>query len=579
MIGKRRAIILIFAVLFLFSSAAGQESKSFIYKNNIINALLDNDNLFSNGTKFEDLNSTPAMDYMTNGLSQVSWQRCLGGSKKDEANSIQQTSDGGYIVAGATLSNDGDVSGNRGGFDFWVVRLDSLGNSQWLKCLGGSSEDDAYSIQLTADGGYIVAGYSMSNDGDVSGNHGNGDFWVVKLDSLGNIQWQKCLGGSNGDWALSIRQTTDGGYIVAGYTLSNDGDVSGNHGSGDFWAVKLDSLGNIQWRKCLGGTNFDCANSIQQTADRGYIVAGYTYSNDGDVSGNHGNGDFWVVKLDRLENIQWQRCLGGSNDDWAFDIRQTSDGGYVVAGFTESNDGDVSGNHGDGDCWVAKLDGLGNIQWQKCLGGSDLDYAHSIQQTADGGYIVAGYTWSNNGDVSGNRGDSDFWVVKLDSLGSIQWQKCLGGSNVESALCIQQTADGGYIVDGTTRSNNGDVSGNHGNDDFWVVLLPNNPPSTPDKPSGPRSGSLRKVCTYTTSAIDPDGDRIKYIFNWGDGTTSATGFVDSGMRAAASHCWFRPGRYQVRAMAVDNSGASSGWSEATTVTEMSAIARIVAKPG
>ncbi|NLY22597.1 MAG: T9SS type A sorting domain-containing protein [Bacteroidales bacterium] len=227
------------------------------------------------------------------------------------------------------------------------------------------------------------------------------------------IEWQKCLGGSNDDWAYSIQQTSDGGYIVAGETWSNDGDVSGNHGGGDYWVVKLNSSGDILWQICLGGTNVDVAYSIQQTSDEGFIVAGYTCSNEGDVSGNHGNSDYWVVKLNSSGTIEWQKCLGGTDGDYANSIQQTSDGGFIVAGQTYSNDGDVSGNHGGSDAWVVKLNSSGNILWQKCLGGTGWDWENSIQQTSDGGFIVAGYTNSNDGDVSGNHGSKDYWVVKL----------------------------------------------------------------------------------------------------------------------------------------------------------------------
>ncbi len=410
----------------------------------------------------------------------IQWQKCLGGSAPDYGYSIQQTSDGGYIVAGYTRSNDGNVTDNHGDYDYWIVKLNSLGNIIWQKCLGGSSRDEAYSIQQTSDGGYIVAGYSSSNDGDVSGNNGYRDYWIVKLNSLGNIIWQKCLGGSSRDEAYSIQQTSDGGYIVAGFTQSNDsGDVSGNNGYRDYWIVKLEDLGNdatITWQKCLGGSDADYAKSIQQTSDGGYIVAGYTESNDsGNVSENHGWNDYWIVKLEDLGNdatITWQKCLGGSSWDEAYSIQQTSDDGYIVAGKTNSNDGDISGdNHGNWDYWIVKLNSLGTIIWQKCLGGSEWDVAHSIQQTSDGGYIVAGYTWSNDGDVSENHGNLDYWIVKLNSLGNIIWQKCLGGSSRDEAYSIQQTSDGGYIVAGFTESNDsGDISGdNHENWDYWIV--------------------------------------------------------------------------------------------------------------
>jgi VWFA-related protein len=410
----------------------------------------------------------------------ILWQKALGGSGFDYANSIIESSDGSYVVAGSTLSNDGDVSGKHGSAyysDFWVVKLrPSDGSIIWQKTLGGRYDDEAYSIIESSDGSYVVAGWTYSNDGDVSGNHGIGDFWVVKLrPSDGSILWQKTLGGSRDDRAYSITQSSDGSYVVAGYTESYDGDVSGNHGKSDFWVVKLrPSDGSIIWQKTLGGSDSDGATSITQSSDGSYVVAGCTDSNDGDVSGKHGWSDFWVVKLRPSDgSIIWQKTLGGRYWDVAHSITQSSDGSYVVAGYTESNDGDVSGHHGDRDFWVVKLrPSDGSIIWQKTLGGSGWDVAHSITQSSDGSYVVAGYTSSNDGDVSGNHGKSDFWVVKLrPSDGSIIWQKTLGGSDSDGATSITQSSDGSYVVAGSTLSNDGDVSGNHGERDFWVVKL------------------------------------------------------------------------------------------------------------
>ena len=285
------------------------------------------------------------------------------------------------------------------------------------------------------------------------------------------IEWQKSLGGSYFDEARSIQQTSDGGYIVAGNSYSNDGDVSGNHGEWDYWIVKLNDTGNIQWQKCLGGSEFDIAYAIQQTSDGGYIVAGMTESNDGDVSGNHGYDDYWVVKLDDTGNIQWQKSLGGSESEWAYSIQQTTDGGYIVAGWSYSNNGDVSENHGDDDYWVLKLDNTGNIQWQKSLGGSSVEWAHSTQQTSDGGYIVAGWSKSNDGDASGNHGETDVWVVKLAGSGVTTYEittssepaeggTTTGGGiyNYGASVTVSAFANAGYSFinwteDGTEVSN------------------------------------------------------------------------------------------------------------------------------
>ncbi|MDD4607051.1 MAG: T9SS type A sorting domain-containing protein [Patescibacteria group bacterium] len=401
----------------------------------------------------------------------IEWQRCYGGSNSDNGSSIQQTCDGGYIISGNSNSNDGDVSGHHGITDCWIVKIDSLGSIEWQRCYGGSNRDYGSSIQQTCDGGYIISGNSNSNDGDVSGNHGYTDCWIVKIDSLGSIEWQRCLGGSNIDEAFSVQQTHDKGYIVAGHTFSNDGDVSGNHGAYDLWMVKIDSLGSIEWQRCLGGSNHDYGSSIQQTRDGGYIISGSSNSNDGDVSGNHGYTDCWIVKIDSLGLIEWQRCYGGSDIDKASSVQQTYDKGYIVAGYTFSNDGDVNGNHGYTDYWLLKLNSSGSIEWQRCYGGSHSEFMQSIRQTTDNGYIVIGYTGSNDGDVSGNHGHSDYWLLKLNSSGSIEWQRCLGGYGEDFAYSVQQVADNNYIITGYSGSVNGDVSGNHGNSDCWIVKL------------------------------------------------------------------------------------------------------------
>ncbi len=401
----------------------------------------------------------------------IEWQKSLGGTAGESASSIQPSSDGGYIVAGNSSSLNGDTTGNHGGSDCWIIKLDATGIIQWQKSLGGSSPDYASAIQNTPDGGYIMAGYTQSINVNVTGNHGLTDYWVVKLNAIGTIQWQKTLGGSNYDYARAIQITADGGYIVAGASGSTDGDVTGNHGDYDYWIVKLDTLGNIQWQKSLGGSNNDHAQSIQTTSDGGYVVTGYSSSNDGEVIENHGSNEYWVVKLDGIGNIQWQKSLGGSSTDSAYSIQITSDNGYIIAGGSNSNNGDITGNHGNSDYWVVKLNALGTIQWQKSLGGTSDDYAVAIQITSDGGYVIAGGSNSNNGDITGNNGNEDFWVVKLDDTGTLQWQKSLGGSGYDYARAIQTTADGGYVIAGESDSTNGDVTGNHGGVDFWVVKL------------------------------------------------------------------------------------------------------------
>ncbi|MEP7170252.1 MAG: T9SS C-terminal target domain-containing protein, partial [Bacteroidota bacterium] len=404
----------------------------------------------------------------------IQWQKCYGGTNGEGARSIQQTTDGGYIVAGPTLSNDGDVALNHGNKDYWVIKLDSLGNLQWEKTYGGTGYDDPFDIQQTADGGYVVAGWSASNDGDVTGNHNSSDYWIVKIDSSGIIQWEKSLGGSQIDEAFKIAQTNNKGYIVVGISESIDGDVTGNHGGWDSWVLKLDSLGNLEWQKSYGGSSTEAMQSVVQTNDGGYIATGYTWSNDGNVTANFGNADYWTIKLDSSGNLQWQKSFGGSSSELALAVLQSTDGNYEIGGWSESNNGNVTGNHGTEDYWVIKLDSSSNIQWEKSLGGSNADVFFSMQHTQTHGFIIAGYTTSNDSDVSGNHSVSpitDCWIVELDSLSNLLWQKCLGGTLDDKAHSIQQTIDEGYIVAGNTNSNDGDVSGNHGGGDFWIIKL------------------------------------------------------------------------------------------------------------
>ena len=301
-------------------------------------------------------------------------------------------------------------------WDYWLVKLSATGAIEWNTCFGGSGYNMAWSVEQAPEFNLIVAGVTYSTDGDVVGNHGMADYWVLSVTAAGTMVWQKCLGGSGTDQGKMAQPTADGGYIVVGYSNSTDGQVTGNHGQSDYWVVKLDDTGAVQWQKSLGGSSIDEGYAIQQTFDGGYIVAGSSNSNDGQVSGHHGDSttyDYWVVKLDDTGAIQWQRSLGGSGNDNAYSVQQTSDSGYIVSGSSTSSDGDVTVNLGGQDYWVVKLSKFGNIQWQKSFGGSNDDYSYSVQQTADTGFIAAGASGSTDGNVTGNHGASDYWVVKL----------------------------------------------------------------------------------------------------------------------------------------------------------------------
>jgi hypothetical protein len=344
------------------------------------------------------------------------WAFTYGGSDDDSLISIQQTQDSGYIVAGTTSSF------GAGNGDIVLMKLTRAGELTWQKAYGGTGTEIAKSIRQTQDGGYIVAGQTSS--------FGAGDYnlWVMKLNSSGEVTWEKRYGGPRDDYAGSIQQTQDGGYIVAGHTFSFGEGIT------DAWVIKLDGTGNVTWQKTYGGSGEDGIDPVQQTQDGGYIVAGSTTS-----FGTEGF-DVWIMKLDSSGAIVWQKAYGGSSDDWAKAIQQTQDGGYIVAAYTSSF------GVGSGDAWVMKLNSSGAVVWQKAYGGAGDDLAKSIQQTQDGGYIVAGGTWPFV------LGPDDAWILKLDSIGEVTWQKIYGGSAWDSASSIQQTQDGGYIVAGQTCS-------------------------------------------------------------------------------------------------------------------------------
>jgi hypothetical protein len=401
----------------------------------------------------------------------IAWQRCLGGEAGDAGNSIEQTSDSGYVVVGITGSSTGDLAGLECSNDGWVVKLDVNGAIQWQRCIGGSSGDDMYNVRNASDNELLITGSSVSDDGDLPGNNGGGDLWVVRLDGDGLVEWSKNAGGSSSEVGHAVSETSDGGAIVAGRTQSQDGDVVGQHGSWDAWVLKFDDTGTIQWSLCLGGSSQEYAEACQQTDDGGYIIAGWTRSTDGDVTNNQGFSDYWVIKLDGNGDLQWQRTYGGEGGDYAYAMALTSDGGYVVAGSSNSDSGDVTDNHGAEDVWVVKLDADGDIEWQRSMGGTNNDIAHEIRACADGGYIVTSETSSSNGDVIGSNGSDDFWAVKLDQSGTPQWQACLGGTSDDQPEDGLMTMDGGYAAVGRTTSTNGDVTGQHGNGDIWVVKL------------------------------------------------------------------------------------------------------------
>jgi type IX secretion system substrate protein len=401
----------------------------------------------------------------------IEWQHSYGGTEYQHCLDVLETDDGGFIGFSNTTSDDGDISLNHGQTDVWVFKTDNTGGIEWEKSFGGSEIDAIRNALKTNDGGYIFCGLTDSNDYDVSGNHGDYDFWVVKMNATGDILWQKCFGSFNEDQARDISPTADGGYIVTGYTFSIVGQVTGNHGQSDVWVVKLSADGTIEWKKCYGGTSADKGTAAIQTADGGYAIIGEAKLANGDITSNHGLLDIWVIKVNATGIIEWQKTYGGTANDMGISIVQNADGGYTMMGETSSSDGDITGHHGGKDIWVAGLDTLGNILWGKALGGSDWE-TPSHMQSAGPNFIISAETSSSDGDVSGFPGYYNCWVVKVNNQGTILWEKSIGGGDQDGAYNAHLTTDGGCIVAAVNLSHGGDaIPGGIGVSNAWLIKL------------------------------------------------------------------------------------------------------------
>jgi len=336
----------------------------------------------------------------------IEWGRSLGGSNSESGSAVAVVPDGGYIVTGMTDSDDGDVSGNNGGYDLWIARTDDGGNLLWQTCMGGPGDDSGTDLIMTADDGYLVTGWTTLND-QISGTERGRDAWIIKFDSENNIEWELMLGGQGDDVLRQIIPANDGGYIAAGGSDSDDG-------TSRVWVVKLSEAGHLIWEKLYGGAGEDGAYGIAPVYGTGYLVAGYT--GPAFVAGkDEGSMDASVIKITNNGTVEWEGSYGGSGFDRGHAILfDRINNLAVVAGETDSSDGDVNGNHGNSlDLWAFALDTDGNLLWQKCLGGSATDSGKSLLELNDG-YLFSGYTYSNDYDVSGNHGGSDLWTARID---------------------------------------------------------------------------------------------------------------------------------------------------------------------
>ncbi len=438
---------------------------------------------------------------------EIEWENTIGGNGYEYLGTIEPTPDGGYIMSGFSESKiTGDKTETcKGSSDYWVVKVNSIGVIQWQNTIQGNNYETLGAIKPTNDGGFILSGYSTSGlDYDKTENNWDAyDLWILKLDSLGAIQWQNTIGGTNQDYLYApVIQTTDGGYILCSTSYSDIGGDKNDHNrdapggliSTDYWVVKLNSLGIIQWQKTIGSNGVDDAYCIKQTMDGGYIIGGTSSAAASWEKSENGFGsnDFWIVKINAYGDIEWDKTIGGDQGDNIRDIIQTADGNYIACGSSNSTasglktEGTVGGENFT-DIWLLKLNSTGDLIWQQTIGGNYADGGQSLQQTADGGLIIGAYSQSTaTGDKTEPNWDvahpftNDFWLIKTDEFGFIEWQKTIGGNNSDLLETVAVTPDGGFIIGGESIS---PVSGNKsepvfgvtGDYDYWIVKIAGSP--------------------------------------------------------------------------------------------------------
>ncbi len=397
----------------------------------------------------------------------------FGGSDLEQFFGGAACKNGDYILAGLSFSVDHDLlqpvmydSAN-----ILIVRCDPNGNKIWAKTFGGSGYDKARYCFEDSDHNIIVVGGTSSSDGDITFNQGDNDMIVLKLDPDGNIIWVKTYGGSDYESARFGRETTDGNYIITGYSSSDDYDIiSGGRGRHDGWLIKIDKAGDLIWTNTYGGSEPDRIRCCVETPDGGFLFSGESSSDTLDCVGNHGNADLWLGRVDSNGNLLWSKEYGGSGTDRSYHISSTPDGNYLVAVQTNSNDFDVTDAKGNFDCWLLKVDGNGNIIWDKTLGGSGRDMIFNAFETSDG-IFMGGSSSSDDYDLTGvgcNHGDS-FWLSKLDSDQNIIWNYCFGGSKSDVCNEMIVVSDSAFVMMGDSRSDDGDVGANYGDYDYWIM--------------------------------------------------------------------------------------------------------------
>ena len=382
----------------------------------------------------------------------IHWSKYISNTGGGFFYDIKSTPDNGYIAVG----NDSSFGYDRYyilrkffGAKAWIVKMDSIGNVQWQKSTSFNGATHYQSVALSLDGGYAAAGLKVRFTPLLDSSN----FYITKYNAAGTIVWEKEYGGTKTESANCIIRTSSGGYAIAGYTSSNDGDVTGNHSPNlsDVWLMKTDASGNIIWKKCFGGSAADTAYAIIETPDKGFLVAASSASTNGNLTANNGLTDAWLFKTDSLGNILWQKNFGGAGHDVFKNVLLNADGTYTVTGYTTSTAAVSNGIKGKSDLWVAKVNDAGTVLWSKGFGGSEEEEGFSIISIPDGSYVVSGYTGSNTNDVSGNNGSIDAWIIKVSASGNIVWQKCVGTIREEIAMGLIYHSENSFTIGGLAQ--------------------------------------------------------------------------------------------------------------------------------
>lgn len=430
----------------------------------------------------------------------IRWQTCMGGLGYDNGMKMIPIENGCFLMGGVTSSTTDIGKGNHSNdYDIVVAKVSAEGGIIWSQCIGGSGKEEFGQMQQTADGGLIVIGTTKSTDGHASDGHGKKDILLTKVDALGRIEWNKCYGGHGNDRGLAVIQTAEGGYLIGGESGSNTGNMTEHRGGLDGWVAKLDAYGMVEKEKSLGGRGNEAVHLLSEIEPGRYLVITTTTSTDGDIKDPLGAKDVWMACLSKNFDFVWTRSYGGSDFDDIHGLYRNHRGEYLLAGTTFSEDGDLdlTTNHGLGDSWLFQITSDGNLAWSQTYGGAKSEGGNAVTQCPDRGYLLVGTSNSKDKLVPVNKGLYDGWIVRTDSLGRKLWSCTFGGEDFEYLYDAIAIDDGNYMALGFAESVKGDLielDKEIGND-FWFFRF-----SDPDSPEGKFPVSSNYLSGFVASA-------------------------------------------------------------------------------